>query len=558
MKRNKQVFLALFVLVAVASLFTACKVIGAGSGSDLEEDGGNSALSVKAISAFSVTSPVAADGVIDETGHTIAVSVPSGTDITGMTVTFEYSGASAEPLSGTTLNFTEPKTFTVTAADGSKQQYTVTVDVGGPADKEILSFSITEPPVVGVISGTDISVNVPFGTSLDSLTASIIFSGDSVSPASGEAVDFSESGANPQTFTVTAADGSTAEYTVTVATNMITGVSVSPATPTVTRGTSQAFTADVTKTGNPATTVTWGVDSVISSIDPSGVLTVPVAETASTLTVTATSTANPGVSGAATVTVTDLYSQTASGTYEWEVPEDGDYVIELTGASGGNGYGAGGKGGIIKGTISLTAGTTYEIKVGGAGENRKNGITADSVSAGGFNGGGNGGPGGPGGNGGGAPSGAGAGAGGGATDIRTPGGNYTTRMMVAGGGGGGAKKTNESVGQPGGNAGNGNGGSGASGVGSDGGAGATMAAKNANGVGSNGPGPIWNGYEAGGGGGGGYYGAAAGGATGGGGGGGSSWANTGDGMFFDVTPAANGGGARSGNGSVRIIALMRQ
>jgi hypothetical protein len=401
-------------------------------------------------------------------------------------------------------------------------------------------------------TGHTIAVNVPSGTDITGMTASISFIGESVIPASGEAVDFSESGANPQTFTVTAADGSTAEYTVTVATNMITGVSVSPDPATVIRGTSQAFTADVSYTGNPATTVTWSVDSVISSIDEFGVLTVPVNETASTLTVTATSTANPGVSDTATVTVTDLYSQTASGAYEWEVPETGDYEIELTGAAGGNGYGAGGKGGIIKGTISLTAGTTYEINVGGAGENRKSGITAESASAGGFNGGGKGGPGGPGGNGGQAASGAGAGAGGGATDMRTPGGNYTTRMMVAGGGGGGAKKTSVSVGQPGGNAGNGNGGSGASGVGSDGGAGATMAAKNANGVGSNGPGPIWNGYEAGGGGGGGYFGAAAGGNSGGGGGGGSSWA---DSPFTNVTPAADGGGTNSGDGKVRINKL---
>jgi hypothetical protein len=135
MERNKSGFLALIGLVAVASLFTACKASGVGSGSDPEEYGGKSALSVNAISKFSVTYPVEAEavGVIDQTEHTIAVSVDYGTDVTGMTVLISHTGASVSPASGTTDNdFTDPKTFTVTAVDGSTQDYTVTVTQPSP------------------------------------------------------------------------------------------------------------------------------------------------------------------------------------------------------------------------------------------------------------------------------------------------------------------------------------------------------------------------------------------------------------------------------------------
>jgi hypothetical protein len=244
----------------------------------------------------------------------------------------------------------------------------------------------------------------------------------------------------------------------------------------------------------------------------------------------------------------ELVKSAAPGSTEWVVPWDDDYEIELNGAAGGGNYGAGGSGGAIKGTIHLAKGAAYTINVGGAG------IAAVSpATTGGFNGGGNAGPGGYGGKG--------AGGGGGATDMRALAGDWTTRIIVAGGGGGSAKRTDGSGGYGGGNAGNGNGGSGAKGTTGNGeeqgGNGATTTSGNANGVGGTGNGPKWTGYEPGGGGGGGYRGAAGGGSSAGGGGG-SSWANTEEGMFFDVTPADNGAGAHSGDGSVRIIALMRQ
>ena len=90
----------------------------------------------KAITAFSfqgLTPPVS--GVIVEPLHTIAVTVPSGADVSALVATFTTSGASvgvagAPQVSGTTANdFTNPLTYTVTAADGATQAYVVTVTV---------------------------------------------------------------------------------------------------------------------------------------------------------------------------------------------------------------------------------------------------------------------------------------------------------------------------------------------------------------------------------------------------------------------------------------------
>lgn len=79
------------------------------------------------------------------------------------------------------------------------------------SDKEIISFDF--PEGVGVITETNIAVAVPFGTVVTSLVPSIVASaGASTSPETNVPNDFTE----PQTYTVTAIDGSTKEYVVTV------------------------------------------------------------------------------------------------------------------------------------------------------------------------------------------------------------------------------------------------------------------------------------------------------------------------------------------------------
>jgi hypothetical protein len=98
----------------------------------------------------------------------------------------------------------------------------------------------------------------------------------------------------------------------------VTGVSVSPRTASVAKGETKQFTATVKGENDPEQTVTWevtggGTGTSINS--SSGLLTVAAGETASKLTVKATSTVDTSKSGTATVTVTSGSAPTAlSGT----------------------------------------------------------------------------------------------------------------------------------------------------------------------------------------------------------------------------------------------------
>lgn len=113
----------------------AAFVAGCGGGSS-----GGTLSSAKAITAYSLTWSTGTSGIatgtINEPAKTIVVPVPSLTDVRTMVATFTTTGSSVTlggvaQTSGTWAhNFTNPLTYTVTAADGSTVAYTVTVNVG--------------------------------------------------------------------------------------------------------------------------------------------------------------------------------------------------------------------------------------------------------------------------------------------------------------------------------------------------------------------------------------------------------------------------------------------
>lgn len=83
----------------------------------------------------------------------------------------------------------------------------------------------------------------------------------------------------------------------------VTSVTVSPSTATVTKGATLALSANVAVENFAPKGVTWTVESELSSITQEGVLTVGVNETATPLTVTATSDFDKTKSGTATIKV---------------------------------------------------------------------------------------------------------------------------------------------------------------------------------------------------------------------------------------------------------------
>ena len=159
----------------------------------------------KDITAFSI---LGVNGAIN--GTNITLTVPYGTDPTLLTPTIIHTGASVSPASGVAHSFALPVTYTVTAANNSTKDYTVTVTVAANDAKDITAFTILG--VNGAINGTNIALTLPYGTNVAYLTPTIVYTGASVSPASGVAHSF----AAPVTYTVTAADTTTKDYTVTV------------------------------------------------------------------------------------------------------------------------------------------------------------------------------------------------------------------------------------------------------------------------------------------------------------------------------------------------------
>ena len=115
------------------------------------------------ITAFSFTSP-SITGVVNNTNHTVALTVPYGTNVTNLTPTISLSfGATISPTGA--QNFTNPVTYTVTDIDGSTtQEYVVTVTVSPNTATLITGFSFTTPSASGIINNDAhvVAVSVPF------------------------------------------------------------------------------------------------------------------------------------------------------------------------------------------------------------------------------------------------------------------------------------------------------------------------------------------------------------------------------------------------------------
>ena len=180
------------------------------------------------ISAFSFNglSPVVT-GTVNNTAHTVALYVPSGTNRTALVATFSIGvgatmtiGGVAQTSGVTANNFTSPLTYTVTAQDGvTTQNFVVTVTVVG-ASPTITSLGVSSGPRTGatsvVISGTNFQsgATVLFGsTAAASVTFTSATSLTAVTPAHAAGL-VSVSVTNPDTGNVTANNAYTFNYIV--------------------------------------------------------------------------------------------------------------------------------------------------------------------------------------------------------------------------------------------------------------------------------------------------------------------------------------------------------
>jgi len=112
---------------------------------EVVEISGNTGISAASSPALKI------DAIIDDAGSRITLPVREGTDLTALAPQFTLTqGASISPASGAPRDFTNPVTYEVTGADGTKRAWTVSALVmrspvlpGFTADPNIVRFGDT-------------------------------------------------------------------------------------------------------------------------------------------------------------------------------------------------------------------------------------------------------------------------------------------------------------------------------------------------------------------------------------------------------------------------------
>ena len=158
------------------------------------------------------------EATIDTINYTINTEVAYGTSLTALTPVFTLSeGATAVPTNNSTVDFSNPVAYTVTAEDNSiVQEWIVVVSVAANDATDILSFEMVhqvEDAIIDTINHT-VEIKVAYDTDVTALTPSYNLSNGATGlPTNETFVDFS----NPVTYTVTAEDDVTTQsWIVTV------------------------------------------------------------------------------------------------------------------------------------------------------------------------------------------------------------------------------------------------------------------------------------------------------------------------------------------------------
>jgi formylglycine-generating enzyme required for sulfatase activity len=230
MKKNIRV-----VIIAILTIITLISLLGCKA--TLKEvetsDAADATDKTNDITAFSFSNlnPALSSTVVATiSGTKITARVPEGTDVTALVATFTTNGLSVEVEgieqdSGVTPNdFSSDVTYTVTAVDETTQDYTVSVVVVLDSAKAITAFSFTDAnaelssTITAAISGTTITVSVPYGTDVTALVATYTTTGSTVEVNSTAQTSGTTSNdfSSHLIYTVTANDGTTQDYAVVV------------------------------------------------------------------------------------------------------------------------------------------------------------------------------------------------------------------------------------------------------------------------------------------------------------------------------------------------------
>jgi len=180
-------------------------------------------------------------------GTKMSLIVPYSADLSSLSAEFYHTGVSSringiEQISGQTLNsYSQALTYTITAANATQKTYTLNTTKGSPDSNTLLGFQFDSLLVHGVISGTSVILNVPYGTDLKNLIPTFSHNGsklysNNIEQVSGKtANDFT----NPLFYEVQAENGSRKQYTTvvvggTLTSNTIQSISVDGINGTIT------------------------------------------------------------------------------------------------------------------------------------------------------------------------------------------------------------------------------------------------------------------------------------------------------------------------------------
>jgi formylglycine-generating enzyme required for sulfatase activity len=181
------------------------------------------------ITAFKITEPVTAEGVIDQAAKTITVAVPAGTtnaQLAAMKAQVTHNGTSITPAPEEAQDYSGAgKEFTVTGAGGSTKY---TVYVNPEQVLALTSFEITEPVAAqGIIDEAAKTVVISYDSAqitaeqIGALKAKAVYSGQEILPDPEETRSYAE----PVEFTIKGG-GLEEKYTVTVKRADLSGLKI--------------------------------------------------------------------------------------------------------------------------------------------------------------------------------------------------------------------------------------------------------------------------------------------------------------------------------------------
>ncbi|MBQ8838800.1 MAG: family 10 glycosylhydrolase [Bacteroidales bacterium] len=193
-------------LITILSIFLAvsCQTSGGSTIPTPEPEPQKNEMS---ITSLSLKEYPGIEAEIDNPSKTIYMTLPYGAVPGKATVIFEVSeGVTASPESGSQVDISKDVYIFLSDEEGNACKYTLKTSVGKSSNANLRSIVNNEYLCAGKISGTDVTVTLPYGADVTSLTFETEVSAEAtLSPDLSRPVDLSD----PIEIKVTAADGKT-------------------------------------------------------------------------------------------------------------------------------------------------------------------------------------------------------------------------------------------------------------------------------------------------------------------------------------------------------------